>query len=302
MGEKKYKISVIGAGKVGTAVGNLLNKKGHRVVAAVATSSESLDKAAPFLPGARLLTDSGQAIAGAQVILITTKDEQIKPVCDGLAAKGLLGPEYTVIHMSGASSLDILSSAKSAGAKVASIHPIQSFANIELAIEKLPGSYFGVTAEGETKDVALSIVADLGGKPIEISDENKTLYHAAACIASNYLVALLHLAEQVYGAAGMDKSIALEAAMPLIKGTISNIESVGTVAALTGPIARGDVKIVKQHLESLKKLDENVINAYKVLGIQTVDIAVEKGTLSQEAASQLIALLKDGGSTASQIS
>lgn len=295
MGEKKYKVSVIGAGKVGTAVGNLLTKKGHQIVAAVATSSDSLDKAAPFLPGACLLTDIDQAIAGAKVILITTKDEQIKPACDELAAKRLLGPEHTVIHMSGASSLDVLSSAKSAGAKVASIHPIQSFVNVELAIEKLSGSCFGVTAEDEAKDVALDIVADLGGKPIEISDENKTLYHAAACIASNYLVTLLHLAEEVYGAAGMGKDIALEAAMPLIKGTVSNIESVGTVAALTGPIARGDVKIVKQHLDSLKRLDENVISAYKMLGLQTVDIAVEKGTLGQEVASQLIALLKDGG-------
>ncbi|PIW22594.1 MAG: DUF2520 domain-containing protein, partial [Candidatus Aquicultor secundus] len=162
------------------------------------------------------------------------------------------------------------------------------------------GSYFGVTAEGRAKDIALGIVRDLGGKPVEVADEDKSLYHAAACITSNYLVTLLHLANKLYVASGFDESVALEAMMPLVKGTVANIESVGTVAALTGPIARGDTKVIEQHLLSLARLDDGIggtlgttiLDVYKALGLETIDIALQKGTLSAEAAERLSAALK----------
>lgn len=294
MENRRFNISIIGAGKVGVAVGNLLAGKGHRIVAATATTRASLDKAAPFLPGAHLLQDNAEAAALADVILITAKDEQIRTACDDLVAGGAIKPTHTLIHMSGAASLEVLSSAKDAGAKIASLHPIQSLASIEMAIERLPGSYFGITADGSAREVALQIAHDLDGRPIEIADENKVLYHAAACIASNYLVTLLNLAEEVYAAAGLDRGTALEAMMQLVGGTTSNIRSVGTTAALTGPIARGDAKIVKQHLEALGKMDEDVLDIYKTLGLRTIDIAVEKGALIKNDADRLTAILKDG--------
>jgi len=295
-----HRIAIIGAGKVGTAVGNLLAKQGHHLIAASAATQASLEKASPFLPEARLTLDSAEAIRDADIVLITTKDEQIKLACDEIATQGAFNASHTVIHMSGAGSLELLASAKAAGANVASIHPIQSFASVELAIEKLPGSYFGVTAEGRAKDIALGIVRDLGGKPVEVADEDKSLYHAAACITSNYLVTLLHLANKLYVASGFDESVALEAMMPLVKGTVANIESVGTVAALTGPIARGDTKVIEQHLLSLARLDDGIggtlgttiLDVYKALGLETIDIALQKGTLSAEAAERLSAALK----------
>lgn len=292
MKDSGYGILIIGAGKVGTAVGNLLHKKGHRLVAAVASSESSLEKAASFLPGTRLLQDGAGVAAEADVILITTKDGQIKAACDHLVKSGAVKPSHTIIHMSGAASLDLLSSAKKAGAKVASLHPIQSFASAELAIDRLPGSYFGLTAEGPAKDVALQIAQDLNGRVISIADKDRSLYHAAACVASNYLVTLLRLAEEIYRAAGIEEDIAVEAMMPLIKGTLSNIENVGISAALTGPIARGDVKIIEQHLKDLSKLGEDKRNIYSVLGLGTIDIAVKNGTLSIEDAGKLSAMLK----------
>lgn len=294
MENRKFNISIIGAGKVGVAVGNLLARKGHRIVTATAKTRASLDMAAPFLPHTYMLQDNAEAVSAADVILITTKDEQIRTVCDDLVARDAIKPAHTLIHMSGGASLEVLSSAKTTGAKVASLHPIQSFASIELAIERLPGSYFGITANGPAKEIALQITHDLDGKPIEVADENKVLYHTAACIASNYLVTLLNLAEKVYAAAGLDKNAALEAMMRLVGGTMSNIRNVGTTAALTGPIARGDAKIIKQHLESLGKLGEDIVDIYKMLGIRTIDIAIEKGTLTKGDADRLTAILKDG--------
>ncbi len=294
MEDKKYKIAVIGAGKVGVALGHLLAKKGHTVAAAAARSDASLEKAAPYLPGARLTKDVAEATAGTDIVLITTRDSEIKPTCDALAAKGAISPSQTVIHMCGAGSLDILSSARDAGAGVAAIHPIQSLASVELAIEKLPGSYFGVTAEGTAKEIAISLVQDLGGKAVDIDDKNKALYHAAACIASNYLVTLLYAAAEVYKASGMDEASALKAMLSLVKVTVSNVGDVGAVAALTGPISRGDAKVIKQHLESLKILDSGIIDIYKLLGHLTVEVALKKGTLSQEDADEIATILNDG--------
>jgi predicted short-subunit dehydrogenase-like oxidoreductase (DUF2520 family) len=298
MSESGYNIAVIGAGKVGTAVGHLLQRKEHRIAAAVTTSPASLESAAAYLPGAGLFDDAGEALAdpaiaaNLDVILITTKDAQIESACEEVAASGVLTPSHTVIHMSGAASLDLLSSAKEAGAGVASLHPIQSFASIELAVERLPGSYFGLTAEGAAREVALRIAGDLDGKVVEVADEHKTLYHAAACVASNYLVTLIHTAQQLYEAAGFEERAAIEAMMPLVKGTLANIESVGTARALTGPIARGDAETVEQHLKKLVVMGEEMVETYRMLGLRTVDMAVTNGGLSPEAATKLYAALK----------
>lgn len=317
MEKRKYGILIVGAGKVGVAVGSLLLKKGHRVVAAVTQSRASLDRAASYLPDARLLLAGDDeliksAAEDADIILITTKDENIAQACASLAASGAIAPSHSVFHMSGASSLKTLAPAMAAGACVASIHPIQSFATIELAIEKLPGSYFGVTADGESlgcapgtgsafvaeplegaRGIAYALVSELSGKPIDVADENKVLYHAAACIASNYLVSLLNLAEQVYMAAGFGRDVAVEAMMPLVKGTVTNIESVGTVGALTGPIARGDAEVVRGHIESLEGLGAEVVRLYKALGMRTVDVALQKGTIGETSATELSAALQD---------
>lgn len=292
MEDRRYNILIIGAGKVGTAVGNLLLKKNHRLVAAVATSDASLKRASLFLPHTPLVRDSIGMVPEAEIILITTKDGQIKAACDHIAESGALTPSHTVIHMSGAATLDVLSSAEAAGAKIASLHPIQSFASAELAIERLPGSYFGLTAEGKAEIAALQIINDLNGKVIRVADKDRSLYHAAACVASNYLVVLLRIAEEIYGGAGFEQNAALEAMMPLIKGTLLNIESVGIKEALTGPIARGDVKIIEQHLESLSGLDGDSEAAYRALGLRTVALAVENGTLNESIADELSAILK----------
>ncbi|HZD59890.1 MAG TPA: Rossmann-like and DUF2520 domain-containing protein, partial [Anaerolineae bacterium] len=265
------------------------------LVAAVATSRASLDTAGLFLPGVRLLQDGAEAAKEADVILITTKDGQIKAACDDLVGHGAVMPSHTVMHMSGAASLDLLASAKAVGAKVACLHPIQSFASIELAIERLPGSYFGLTDDGAARAVALQIAHDLDGTVVEIADKDKPLYHAAACVASNYLVTLLTIAEEMYRAAGFEKDAALEAMIPLVKGTLANIGSAGTVAALTGPISRGDVATIEQHLRSLSGLSADTVAAYRAMGLRTIDIAVKSGTLHSEAADKLSAVLKGGG-------
>jgi predicted short-subunit dehydrogenase-like oxidoreductase (DUF2520 family) len=138
-------IAIIGAGIVGTAVGACLQSRGHNIAAVASRTQASLDRAASYLD-AHATTDVTEAARLGDLIFITTSDDFIKEVCDHIAARGGFTSEDIVFHMSGALSLDALDAAERYGAKTGSMHPMQAFATVESAIERLPGSVFGVTA------------------------------------------------------------------------------------------------------------------------------------------------------------
>jgi predicted short-subunit dehydrogenase-like oxidoreductase (DUF2520 family) len=286
----KDRVAVLGPGKVGTAVGCLLRKAGYEIVALAGRTEESARKALPFT-GGKTYSSFADAAAEADCILITTPDDAIRAVCETIAKDGVR-PGSKVIHMSGAGGLDLLESARRAGASVGSIHPIQSFADVRGAIENIPGSTFGVTVDENIKDWALQLVGDLGGHPFFVSEEDKPLYHAAACMASNYLVTLMHIVEEIYRSLGLDREEAVRAFWPLVKGTILNIEAKGTVQSLTGPIARGDAGTIEKHLQAFLNRLPDLHDVYCLNGIHTADVALEKGTLTIERATEIKALLK----------
>ena len=289
------KLAIIGAGKVGTAVGHILRKKGLDIVAVASRSRQSLDRAQDYIPGFK--TQSAVAAAKlADMIFITTNDDQVEPVCQGIAQGGGFGSEDIVLHMSGALPTTVLGAAKEKGAKVGSIHPLQSFATIEGAICRLPGSVFGITAEESVLPLAREIVEALDGTAVVVKDEDKALYHAAACAASNYFVGLIHFAQSLYGQLGIPEDVALQALLPLIKGTLANMESQGTVAALTGPIARGDIDPLKKHLAAFEKKLPEKEKLYCELGKYTTLVALEKGTISKAKQRELYQLLQGGSS------
>jgi len=247
-----YRVAIIGAGKVGTAVAVLLSRAGHEIAALSSRRQAHADSAAA-LTGGRALIDPVEAARLGEVIFITTPDDTLGEVCAGIAGGAGFLPGDTVFHMSGAVATDVLEPARRAGAGVGSIHPMQSFADATGAIDQLPGSVFGVTAEPEALPVALEMVEALGGTAVQITDEQKALYHAAACIVSNYAVTLADMAEELYEAIGVDAELARRAYGPLLAGTQSNLARKGPTEALTGPIARGDSSTVRNHLKALEK-------------------------------------------------
>ena len=134
-------------------------------------------------------------------------------------------------------------------------------------------------------------MADLDGILVEVNDNDKVLYHAAACVASNYFVATYHYAENLMEKAGIAEGQARQALLPLVKGTLKNIEALGLIGALTGPIARGDIGTVKKHLQILEeKIPEND-ELYKALGKYTTDVAREKGTIDRQKQIELLTVL-----------
>jgi predicted short-subunit dehydrogenase-like oxidoreductase (DUF2520 family) len=284
-------IAILGLGKVGTAVGFLLRQAGYRIVAVAGRSTAALNAGVVYTGGRPYLNYSDAALQ-ANCIIITTSDDAIAYVCKKISSEGSIKPGTRVIHMSGAGGLDLLESAHDAGAHVASIHPLQSFPDVEGAIKNIPGSTFGITSEDEIKEWSVQMVRDLGGIPFFISDADKPLYHAAACIASNYLTTLIHMVEEIYQSLGLSRENTIRAIWPLVMGTIANIETKGTVQALTGPVARGDAGTIKKHAEALRNKLPALLPAYSALGILTTDVGLKKKTLSPETAQLITELLK----------
>ena len=196
--------------------------------------------------GGRPYLNFSEAALAADCIIITTPDDAIAQVCMKISSDGGIRPGAKVIHMSGAGGLELLESAQDAGAHIACIHPLQSFADVDGAVKNIPGSTFGITSEDEIKEWSIQMVRDLGGIPFFISDADKPLYHAAACMASNYLTTLIHMVEEIYQSLGLNREDTIRAIWPLVMGTIANIKTKGTVQALTEPVARGDAGTVKK--------------------------------------------------------
>lgn len=289
----KERIAILGCGKVGTAVGHLLKRAGHDIVAVADADLEAARRAVAYT-GGEPTTDPVRAAREAGCILITTNDDSIAGVCEAVADGGGVEPGNRVVHTSGAGGLDLLRAAGLRGALTACIHPMQTFADVDSAIRKIPGSTFGITADERVLPWAEGIVGDLGGRPFFVRDEDKALYHAAACMASNYLVTLMYLVEEVYGVMGLGRKEAMRAFWPLVRGTIANLEEKGTIASLTGPIARGDAGTVEKHMRSFRGRCPALTGIYREMGLLTVDLAARRGVLDEGQLAGLKSILKGG--------
>ena len=289
-------VAIIGAGRVGSSVGFLLAKAGFQVGAVVARSLASAQAAADFIGSGEPTTNAVSAASKADIVFITTPDRVIQEVCRTIAAGQGLKPGALVVHMSGAHSLSLLDSAGKAGAFRAVLHPLQSLASREQGVKTLPGSYFRVEADAAASDDARAIVAALGGVELALpkwsSDrDSAALYHAGAVAVSNYFVALIDYGLKFYETLGADKKEALRAVLPLIRGTLHNIETLGIPDALTGPIMRGDIETVRDHLEAMHKRAPSLAGLYRELARQTIGVARERGSITQETADELVSLV-----------
>lgn len=289
---QKPRTAIIGAGKVGSALALLLKARGYPLAGIASKSFASACRLAD-LTGAPAFDSPLPLVDSAELVFITTPDREIAPVSAYLAEAGAYHPGQVVAHTSGAHSADELLGVRQAGALAVSIHPLQSFADLDTARRNLPGSYFALEGDTAALPLAEQIVSDLGGKSFHIRAQDKPLYHAAACIASNYLVALLHFATGLYEKFGLSRQEAFAALKPLVQGTLNNIAAVGPVQALTGPIARGDLPTLRDHLPALAEAGDHLAHLYRALGQYTVNIALEKGTIDHRQAQALTRVLKE---------
>ncbi len=284
----KPSFAIIGCGKVGTALGVQLVRAGYGPAMFASRSAESAEKAAQAA-GSDEHSDCLEAISSkADIVFICVPDSSIKDVCEQIAAKSGFKNNAVVFHPSGAQPSTLLSSAKASGAHIGSLHPLQSFAGDTMAENRFKGIIAAVEGEEKAVEVAKQIVDDLEAVFLLIKTEAKTLYHASAVVASNYMVALANMSFKLMEKAGIPEEKAVDVLYPLIYGTLSNIKNLGTVDALTGPIARGDSKTIDRHVDDIGRQTPGLLHLYKALGMHTISIAEAKGDLDNHALEMLL--------------
>jgi predicted short-subunit dehydrogenase-like oxidoreductase (DUF2520 family) len=287
-GVKMLKLGFIGAGTVGTALSVSLSGKGYPVVAVSSRSQTSARNLAQAISGCLPVSSNQDVADAAELVFITTPDDAIAPVVSQIQwHKG-----QSVVHCSGADSTDILEPAGKSGAYVGVFHPLQTFASVRQVLENTPGSTFALEAEEPLLTTLKDMATALGGYWIELKASDRVIYHASAVIACNYLVTLVKLAADLWQTFGIPRHQAIRALLPLIRGTVRNIDTIGIPQCLTGPIARGDTGTIKKHLDALQKVAPSLVSTYQELGRQTIPIALAKGKINQRQAEELKAILK----------
>ncbi|MFZ5752792.1 MAG: Rossmann-like and DUF2520 domain-containing protein [Bacillota bacterium] len=277
-------IGIVGLGRVGTALALSFQKCGFTVYAATKGTSQGKVSG----EGNYTVGELSHVVQKAEVLFITTPDGVISTIVQQLANYSEINLK-AVLHMSGSLPSDVLSPLKKRRIAVGSLHPLQSFASHQCAINNLPGSYFTYEGDSCLEEWVTTVVKGWGGKlKILSSPASKMIYHAGACIASNYLVALFKLSMECFRAAGFSEGEAREAILPLMRGTFHNLGHLPPESALTGPISRGDMEVVKGHITCLARELPSALPSYCTLATVIGEMAFASGKLSPEQYRDLI--------------
>jgi len=267
------RIGFIGAGKVATAFGRYLHNRGMDIGGYFDRHEEKVAHAASATQS-RACATGAEVAACSEMVFITTRDDQIQPVAEGLCRRKAFGVHHLVGHMSGAHPSVILSRAEDLGAAVFSLHPLQAFAQEDKAVADLTSTWFSLDGTDPRIDQVADMLDRIGNPHFRISPENKRLYHLSACIISNYLVTLLQVGMTALEKSGITPKEGLTAMLPLIQGTIANVVQMGPAKALTGPIARGDATTIRNHLAALDEQQLIDLKAfYSYFGLKTLELA-----------------------------
>jgi len=287
------KISWIGCGKVGMTLARGLRIGGYQIGKIICKHQENANKARKFIGAGEAGTDLISAVDSGSVHFITTNDNSIGSVVELIEREGPASlTDHYFFHTSGAISSKILEPLQDKGAEVASVHPLQVFANPAKALETLPGIYYAIEGTDRAMALAVQMVAHLQGKLLLIPTGRKVLYHVAGVFAANYLMVLVALALSIMEDLGEAPEDSYQAFLPLMVSALQNVEEFGVGGALTGPITRGDSDTIKKHLEALQELRPEIVRVYKVLGQQALDIALRGSRISPERAGELRDLLE----------
>jgi predicted short-subunit dehydrogenase-like oxidoreductase (DUF2520 family) len=276
------RVALFGAGRVGTAVTVLLQRAGSDVVGVRSRTQDSATRASEML-GCPVL--DGAALVEADLFIIGASDQAIADVA-GVVSQ-VAGPDAVVAHLSGSLGIGALMTVAEAGASPLAIHPVQACPDVATAIERLPGSAWGVTAPAEIEDWAHRLVTEiLDGRPVGVAESDRPLWHAACVMTSNGIAALMAFGESLLDAVGIDDAEGVLG--PLAAGTVANARSGGGGAAtLTGPVLRGEADTVGRHLDLLAARFPDKADEYRQVARLILTAAVMSGRLDADSARSL---------------
>ncbi len=285
-------LNIIGAGRAGRTLAALWQQRGVLVIEGVLNRTLASAHDAVAFIGAGRAADSLRDMPPADLWMLATPDSEMASAAQALAGGGKLRAGDVVFHCSGALPAGDLRAVFVKETHLASVHPLKSFADPLDAVRTFAGTY--CAAEGEPVALALLKPAfeHIGAHVIAIDPQFKTIYHAASVMVCNYLAALLEAGLQGYAKAGVPRATASVMMEPLVRETVDNVFRLGTVKALTGPIARGDHAVVVRQLEALREYDPRSAEIYRALGVMALELSRAQGGASAEALAVLHEVLK----------
>jgi predicted short-subunit dehydrogenase-like oxidoreductase (DUF2520 family) len=276
--KQKPRVSIIGAGRLGTALGVALLQRGYSIESLVARRAQKARQAAvrldakPQVLAAKQLT----SLRPADVFLITVPDDQIAGVASQLTA---LEFEATALHTSGALSSEVLAPLHKRGWHTGSIHPLVSVSDTDATLD---GAFWSVEGDAAALRIGKAIVRDLGGQSFSIHSEHKPLYHAAAVMVSGNVVAQFDVALEMLMRCGLNRKTARSILLPLIASTVRSLQTKDPAQALTGTFSRGDVETVKRHLAALKQSElVDALELYRLLGQRSLKVTGKHAQITQ---------------------
>ncbi|HVL64120.1 MAG TPA: DUF2520 domain-containing protein [Actinomycetota bacterium] len=283
MSALNFSLAVAGAGRVATAVGVLLRRRGVEVAAVASRTPSSATRAARFL-GAPAVEIA--ELPPVDVVLIGATDEAIPEVARLVSER--VRPGTILWHLSG--SLGVGALGAPAGVRRAALHPVQACPDVETAVDRLPGSAWGVTCDAEIDRWCEAVVAGLlDGAPVRVEERDRPVWHAAAVTTANGISALIGAGEALLGGIGIADPV--DVLHPLARGSLENARS-GGGATLTGPVVRGEFDTVARHLESLARTAPDLVRPYVTAAHLVIDVALRAGRIDERVAARMTELLE----------
>jgi predicted short-subunit dehydrogenase-like oxidoreductase (DUF2520 family) len=286
MPQKKLTLGVIGAGRVGTALALSFARAGRKVVAVASRSMSSARALARRVPGSRA-SSLQDAADRADLVFLTVPDDAIEAVASGIRWRA----GAACVHCSGAGDLDLLERAAAQGARVGGFHPLRMFGEPGKSFD-MRGCAVAIAGPDALARELERLARAIGARPLRLPDGGRALYHAAANFSGAFVVGLIAETIALWRKIGIAEGDALRALLPLLRGSVDNVEKLGPAGALGSVIARGDVGTVRRHLDALARSAPESLDLYRLLSLRTIPVAMAKGTLESATAKEIEALLR----------
>jgi len=290
MPAEKLKLGFIGAGRAGTGLATGFAHAGRDVVAVASRSIASAQALVKRVRGARACAP--QEVADrADLVFLTVPDDAIEPVASSIRWRA----GAACVHCSGAADLDTLKKAAADGALTGGFHPLHMFGEPGESPGALAGCAIALAGPDALLKKLERLARSLGAKPLRLPEGGRALYHAAANFSGAFVIALIQETIALWKKLGIAEADALAALLPLLRGTVDNVERLGAAGGLGSAVARGDLGTIRRHLDVLGKTAPDSLELYRILSLRTIPLALAKGTLKAETAREITALLISRG-------
>ncbi|MFT7579717.1 MAG: putative short-subunit dehydrogenase-like oxidoreductase (DUF2520 family) [Myxococcota bacterium] len=226
-------------------------------------------------------------LAETSVVLFAVPDGAIGQAAAKFATrKG--APNEVWLHLSGSRPGRIVRVSGAVPWAAGCLHPLVTLTGSDSA-KHLAGATAAIDGDATAVRVATTLAHDLGLVPTPIASDQKALYHAGAVTVAGHATALLTQAMVMLEAAGFTPDGARQALVPLMRGAVANLEAMTPQAAVTGPIARGDVPTVRAHLKALSSLPDPALGeTYRRLATTALTLSKQGLTVAQHDALQRV--------------